>query len=302
MILLATAATLGMAALGVPAPNPASAAGNAVVSTSTGTEQIGTLAARAHHHKKHHHKKKRHHKPTAKLTIAFTFASTQVNAGGRPTINLTAAGVPNNAKVLLQRQMGTANTYAKIAHLNAHTGRVAAPAVPQGRYGYRIQVVQGTGHNKKVLATTASRTLYSYATVSMRQLCERSKNTDFSTGCDNETTQVGGSVFAYATAGGDGNSGPTDDGFITAQSSSCRSATIAYAESNDESAGVTTVGIALSQENADLQQATGPIGKINQATFTIKSSNWDMTRWTDGGQNVFVNGAFSCWSPTGDAS
>jgi hypothetical protein len=109
-------------------------------------------------------------------------------------------------------------------------------------------------------------------------------------------------VFAYAAYSDGRHTGPADSPDVQAQGSSCRSISLRYALESFSNHSASTTGVALSQATADQQQASGPYGVINSATFSIKSPVWNLTFRNDGGQGegTYFNGTVSCWSSTGD--
>ena len=76
-------------------------------------------------------------KPTVRLTLPA-----QADAGAAIPYAFTARAVPAKAKLVIQRQMGTANRYGTVATLkHAPSGRGKLPALPLGRYNLRIAVI-----------------------------------------------------------------------------------------------------------------------------------------------------------------
>jgi hypothetical protein len=165
-----------------------------------------------------------------------------------------------------------------------------------GRYDYRVQVVR----HKRVLADSAGQYLYSYGAVFALQLCQAENDTDFEDGCDQDTIQVGSTVYTYIGDDENGNESPDGDAEVIAQHSSCRSAFITYALSNDDADnGATTMGAELTQSAADPQSSTSSAHSIGSLVASISSSAWDLEFYSAGGYDVYWNASFSCWSANG---
>jgi hypothetical protein len=77
----------------------------------------------------------------AKPRVSLTLAS-QATAGAPTVFSYTTAGVPAKAKVVVQRQMGTARHYGTVLTLaHAEQGSGSLPAVGLGKYNVRIAVL-----------------------------------------------------------------------------------------------------------------------------------------------------------------
>jgi len=228
-------------------------------------------------------------------SLSFSFVHSKVTANTRPRLRVASHGYGKKVVLHLQRQMGTRHVYRNVAKLHVKRGLVTAPEVPMGRYAYRIVAKKG----KKVVRVSAAHTLYSYGTLSLWQLCDRDDH--LRRGLDGycpdvDTVQVGGRVFSYVAEGtGDG---PDSSYALAAQRSSCRSVSLRFAIDND--ADSRSYGVALSQENADQQTATGTYGNIASAHFSIGSGAWDLVTWSNDGDWVYFNGFLSCYTSTGE--
>jgi hypothetical protein len=272
-LLAATVAMLG----GLSAP----AAGASAARTSVTGASVAAPSVHRHHHK-----------PSAK----FGFADVTITAGVRPRITFSTKHVTKKEKIEVQRTAGTQHEFERVKVLKTHSGTVNVRKVAMGRYAYRIVVLKG----KTVKATSKLHNLFSYGTVTALQLCDRDQDADFDSGCGEDTVQVGSSVYTYAVEADEGDDGPDQDADVSVQHSSCRSATLSFAVSNDET-DVTSVGAELTQSAADSQSASTGFGSIGHLTASIRSSAWDLVLFNDDENRVFWNGTFSCWSSSGEA-
>jgi hypothetical protein len=238
----------------------------------------------------------------AKPSLSFAFATNQVDQNAAVTISVAAKGLPKKTKIYVQRQFGTKRSFKNVAAAPA-SGTVSLPGVATGKYAYRLVAVKKVKkHRTKIVATSGVKTLYSYGNISVAQLCARSSNTRVSY-CQANTKPVGGQVFSYS-AYSIAEEGPEGDAAVQAQKSSCRSAHLEFAVSNDwADDGVTTAGVALYQETADMATAATGARQVGVADFAIGSPSWNLVFWTepDGDGTVYWRGTFNCFTTSGDA-
>lgn len=227
--------------------------------------------------------------PAVRLSIAHT----RVEHGTRLSLTVNSARLQRGTALVLQRDFGTRHVFKTIQKLTGTHGTYSTAGVGQGRYRYRVVAVRST----KAVAVSNLRTVYSYAPVSATQLCNADNQTEFNEGCNAATVQVGSRVFEYQVYDGNGSTAPQQYAGVAATRSSCRSANLSLAVSNDDTS--TTYGVDMLQSSADAQSVTGQHGSIATAAFPISSGSWNLDFWSDNGSDVYWNGTFDCWSPSG---
>lgn len=232
-------------------------------------------------------------------TVSMKWTSARVDQNTKLELAVTSAHLGKHTTLYLQRQFGTKHVWRNVEKLTVRNGTNTAPGVPIGRYRYRVVAKRGT----TTIAASRNANLYSYGSLSLYQLCERSAHTYFEGSCDTGTIQVGSSVFSYAYEADDGNTGPDQYATVEAQKSSCRSLSLRYAVSNFDQTenDVSSMGLELTQASATAKQATSNTGIIASANFEISSSAWDLIDWTNNGYgDVYLNGTASCYTSSGD--
>lgn len=239
----------------------------------------------------------------AKPSVAFGFLVDRVDQNTSTTIRVSAKKLPARTTLYVQRQFGTKRIYKNITKAPTN-GTVTLPGVPIGKYAYRVVAVKKVSrHGTKTVAVSRARVLYSYGPVSVAQLCQRTQHTSFGS-CSTGTDTVGSQVFSYS-AYNNARSGPDGSPGVIAQQSSCRSAHLEFAVGNDSADDdVSTVGVALYQEGADMLTATSPSRQVGVADFPIGSPAWNLVFWTEtesGWPRVRWRGTLSCYTTSGDA-
>jgi len=232
-------------------------------------------------------------------TVSFSFAHRRVTQNTTLHLTVSSAHLPRNTTLYLQRDFGTNHVFKNVEKV-PHNAGTTAPGVAMGAYKYRIVAIHGGSR----IATSTVKRLWSYGPVTAGQLCNRSTDTDFEDSCSSGTVQVGSKVYSYHAYDYEGNTGPGGSASVIATRSSCRSAHITYAVSNDSASGngTTSMGTSITQTSADMQQSSTAVGNVGSTTFKISSRAWDLEFWTDTGSSyVYWNGTFSCFSPSGDA-
>jgi hypothetical protein len=124
-------------------------------------------------------------------TASFTFVNDKVDAGKRPSLNYTTAHLPKGSVRYLQRQFGFGHVWKNVERLRLAAGKTTAPAVPIGKYEYRIRVV---ARGRQVVVSRIH-PLFSYGRVSYTDLC---KSASSHTDCSSGAVQIGNTAFTYA--------------------------------------------------------------------------------------------------------
>jgi hypothetical protein len=231
-------------------------------------------------------------------SAAIAFANGRLSAGQPLKVFFSTAHLPRRASVYLQRQFGTQKVFKNIMKLKGAKGAVTTSGLQMGRYGYRVIVKLG----KRTVTTSSVDQAFFYGLVTAAQLCNTDENDiDFTNGCNsNASVQVGTSVFDYVSTASGENTNYDGGANVTATGSSCRSATITFAMANG--APDPEASVALTQSSADLQSASAANGMVGTLSASISSGSWDLIFWTTtGNSEIYWNGTFQCWTPTGEA-
>lgn len=123
---------------------------------------------------------------TTKPSVSLTLVNDKRAAGQSFTVKYSTKNVRSGYKVELQRTFGTSGTYKKIAGLKANRSTSVSRSTPgMGKYWLRVVVKNTAG---KVVAKSASKTLYSFEWVSLAELTNRKTS----------TVDINGSLFRYA--------------------------------------------------------------------------------------------------------
>lgn len=303
---LPVVAVLSAGLIGVPSlgASPASAA---PAGSGVGARHLSHADARgSHHHKKkhHHHKKHRHHhkkhhkahhaNSPAKAAVSFGFVNNQVTANSSPVLSVASSNVPASARLVLQREMGTAAAFQAVATLRTRNGQVAAPAVPMGRFAYRIRAVEGKGHAKQVLATSVSHILYSFGTISLAQLLGggAAESTTIGDHTFNYVWSPNIDSFMYGTAGTD---------LIGMTSSTCREIDLQIGAVDEQGFAIDgydiTDSFTMLQATRDPQSVQIPPNTVASARFAVvPGQSWTLRM--GGSYFAYLNGSAQCWNGT----
>lgn len=213
-----------------------------------------------------------------KPATTLTLSSGQVDTGAGLNASYTVTNLPVGATVVLQRTMGTTNTYGTIATAGAApSGTVSLPAPPQGAYRVRAAVRLGT----RLLAGSAGRPLYSYSNVTMASI----------SGSSSRTIQIGDSLFRYS-AFGYSDASPA----LHLDSTTCRSFTFQAAKGvNNNKPGA----IKVIQENADPVVVVVPAGQVVSGAAVLTGSAFDVQISSDSDFATYLDGMFSCYTDDG---
>jgi hypothetical protein len=225
----------------------------------------------------------------ARPTASFTFVHDKVDAGKRPSLKYTTAHLPKGSAIFLQRQFGFGQVWKNVEHLPRAAGTTTAPAVPMGKYEYRIRVV---AHSKQV---TVSKThpLFSYGRVSYTDLC---KSATFG-GCQSGAVQIGNTAFTYA-AENDPSSFPSYTETLSDNKTSCSSITVNWGDANTNTSERSYVKII--QSATDPQKSSTPNGTLGKLVAKLDGGPFFLDDSSDSGSDfVYLNGSALCYTGTG---
>jgi hypothetical protein len=224
----------------------------------------------------------------------------QATAGNPISVGYTSVGLPRHAKLVVQRQMGTARVWKTVAVLTPkRLARADLPALPLGRYHVRIAVLSG----RQVIPDPAAN-LNVYGTVSLATLCNNSSvtvNQNYPCAAGNTSTQVGGNVFSYVAYGGSyGDSYPAFHDSIDFPATSCRSISLVFGLPNDNASPGDSAYLEVVTATMDPQPAGAAYGSLGVLNAALDGRPWDIDNSSTNGEDpVAVNGTASCDSATG---
>jgi hypothetical protein len=223
--------------------------------------------------------------PPASASLVLVPA--RITAGTRPSFKFEVANTPVDSVRYLQQRFGTAHAWRNVVRLSRVSGGVTAPAVPRGRYVYRVQVVR----NGVTVVNSRTRVVYAYGDTPFGTLCQSTTGARY---CGPDFVSVGATVFEY-TARSYSNSASYAEVFSMPRSS-CRSVSLEYA--SRDPAG----------NEVDLQVRQGfshrrysHVGRYKFGTFTVALDGgpWVLgVRSTDGDDVVYA-GTASCYTADG---
>jgi hypothetical protein len=232
--------------------------------------------------------------PAARPSVTLKFARAHISHTSPPVVEWTSKNVPSGSRFQLQRQFGSAHVWKGIQVLSGRSGSAKSAKVEMGRYAYRIQVHR----SGKVIATSSTATLYSYAPIPLTNLCNENTTTVYvldTNGCQPQTVQVGGTVFTYLIQ--DEPPGPpqyNQDVKVGARTS-CRSISLQWSLDNNAQPS-DTAQVEVVQASADPQTARIGQGKIGSKTMSLAGGAWYLDLSDSNGDNEYVNASLSCWS------
>jgi hypothetical protein len=232
--------------------------------------------------------------PAAKPSVTLKFANAHISHTSQPVVDWTSKNVPSGSRFQLQRQFGSAHVWKGVQVLSGRSGSAKSAKVQMGRYAYRIQVHR----SGKVIATSSTATLYSYAAIPLTNLCNEDTSTVYvvdTNGCEPNTVQVGGTVFTYLIEDEPPAPPQYDQDVKVGARTSCRSISLQWALDNNaptsDSAQVEVV-----QATADPQTAKIGQGKVGSKTMSLAGGAWYLNLSDSNGDNEYVNATLSCWS------
>ena len=223
-------------------------------------------------------------------SAVFAFKHDRVTHGVKPVLTYRTGHLPRRSIIYLQRQYGSAHVWKNVERLKARTGTVTAPGVQIGKYAYRIRV---TKSGRKVVIS-ATRALYSYATVAYATLCREYWG---GSSCSAQTVQIGEAIFTYVWESYGGQY-PTYVTPLEFASTSCSSLSVDFATNDPNSSD--TAYLKVIQSGSDPQYAStaaGTIGKfspkLDGGPFYLEASE------TNGSYGTYLSGHATCYTPTG---
>lgn len=232
----------------------------------------------------------------AKPQVALSFASGGADAGQPFTYGFAASGVPGRARIVLQRQMGTAKSYGTVATLaHAPSGTGTLPALPLGSYRLRIAVFvkkRINGKRRTVITAQQSQLLRVYGSVPLSTLAAGTSYNDEGT----YTTPIG--TFPYALRV------YTDAALVTAFTASknrCRSIHLDFVPESGSIVGnktTTTTHVSVVQESLDPVSGSTPSDQVASLDARlVPGKTWSITVANDPGayHEVYLNGSASCF-------
>lgn len=230
----------------------------------------------------------------ARPSVTLKFANAHISHTAQPVVEWSSKNVPAGSRFQLQRQFGSAHVWKGIQVLSGRSGSARSARVEMGRYGYRIQV----HHSGKIVATSSTATLYSYASIPLTNLCNEDTSTVYvldTNGCQTQTVQVGGTVFTYLIE--DEPPGPPqyDQDVKVGARTSCRSISLQWALDNNAQPS-DTAQVEVVQASADPQTARIGQGKIGSKTMSLAGGAWFLDLSDSNVDNEYVNASLSCWS------
>ena len=234
---------------------------------------------------------------TAKPSVALKFANAHISHTSQVTVDWTSKNVPSGSRFELERQFGSAHVWKGIQVLPGRSGSAKSAKVQMGRYAYRIQA----HHSGRVVATSNTATLYSYASVPLTNLCNEGNShvqVNDTNGCDTNTVQVGGTVFTYLIQDGPPPPPQYDQDVTVSARTSCRSISLQWALDNNAPTA-DSAQVQIVQASADPQTAKVAQGRIGSKTMTLDGGPWDLNLSASNFDNEYVNASLSCWSATG---
>ncbi|WP_392962238.1 hypothetical protein [Streptomyces sp. LN245] len=151
--------------------------------------------------------------------VTFSFAKgANVDAGSKVTLNYSITNIPKGSHVELRRETGASHTYKVVNTLKAAncTGSVTTTAPTQGRWGYRIFIL----NSKNQTLALRGHWLYAFKNISIKQLWPGAQHPN--------TVGVGNRLLAY-----DDVVEPYDyDIFKTTRNTTCRSISLRFGSRN----------------------------------------------------------------------
>lgn len=227
----------------------------------------------------------------ARPTVSFTFVHGKVDVGKRPSLTYKTAHLPKGSVRFLQRQFGFGHVWKNVERLRRAAGTVTAPAVPMGKYEYRVRVVA----KGKQVTVSKTRPLFSYGRVSYTKLCQ---SADLRSDCSGGAVQIGDTAFTYA-AYDIPDTFPTFSEELSDKKTSCSSITVTWGYvDNDESDSYFKV----IQSATDPQQSSTPNGTLGKLVAKLDGGPFFLDSSADSNtadQFIYFNGFALCYTGTG---
>jgi hypothetical protein len=232
----------------------------------------------------------------ARPSVTLKFANAHISHTSQPVVDYSSKNVPSGSRFELQRQFGSAHVWKAIQVLPGRSGSAKSARVQMGRYAYRIQVHR----SGKIIATSKTATLYSYAAIPLTNLCNEDTSTVYvndTDGCQTATVQVGGTVFTYLIQDDPPAPPQYDQDVTVAARTSCRSISLQWALDNNAQPS-DTAQVEVVQASADPQTAKVAQGRIGSKTMSLDGGPWDLNLSSTNSDAEYVNASLSCWSAT----
>lgn len=226
----------------------------------------------------------------ARPTASFTFVHDKVNAGTRPSLTYTTAHLPKGSVRFLQRQFGFGHVWKNVERLPRAAGTTTAPAVPMGKYEYRLRVVA----SGKQVTVSKTHPLFSYGRVSYTDLC---KSATYADDCNSGAVQIGNTAFTYAETA-DPAAFPSYSEELSDNTTSCSSITVTWGDASTNTSENSYIKII--QSATDPQKSSTPNGTLGKLVAKLDGGPFFLDDSTDsGGDNTYFNGSARCYTSTG---
>ena len=229
-----------------------------------------------------------------RAAISMAFSSSRIDAGSAASFEYSTTGIAAGTPMFLQRQFGSGRTWKSVEKLKGTSGTAATPRMVLGRYVFRIL---SSGARR---TASPGHTLFVYGRVSFEVVCHAVHG-----GCSGapQTEEVGSTIFTYTGAFYSATY-PSWAQALSASKSTCRSATLHFAQETDYDPNGYTSYLEVVQAGPNPQMnSTGP-NTIGTLTVTLNGGPWIVST-ADTEPNaidtsaVFLNGHFSCYTTTG---
>jgi hypothetical protein len=241
----------------------------------------------------------------SRTTVSFSIA-TKWGAGKGEHFSYGVRNAPKGSALALQRESGTSGPWRTVKQLHSRSGSGTAPALAIGLYGMRVAVIK----NGRVVAQK-SKTVYVYGDIDFKALCDAPnvqwQNNDG--GCNATAAQVGQNLFpSAATFDAPGSSSPSAPAtnILVSPSTSCRSMTLQYGESNadDQHAGGNMqITQTVVQEHSAPNTSVFAGGTLQTTTVKLDGGAFEITdesTYTGSGSlEVLENGTLNCYTSDG---
>jgi hypothetical protein len=229
----------------------------------------------------------------ARVNATLTIPNNRVNANQPFAISFSSTNVSGGARSFLQREFGTAKVWKSVESLYGRNGTVNASEISIGRYLYRVDIISGKSSTK-----SKAESIYAYGTVPFETVCASLFGQG---GCNVETEQVGSTIFTYVVKFS-AQTYPNYSQDISAKTTTCRSATLQFAQPNNS--GPNDSYLQVIQSASDPENASISPGVIGTFAITLDGGPWilNVSNGNVLSYNtvpVEVNGTMDCYSTTG---
>ncbi len=232
---------------------------------------------------------------STKPSVSLKFATNKVTASKTMTVDVSTKDLPRGTTLYLQWQVGSKHVWTRYRVLGSTAGTSVVKAPDIGKYEFRV-----LASTKKATVTSSSdEVLYSYGTVTLTDFCNEAIQCN-----DSGNVQIGSTDYTYAEYWNTSDTYPQwGEAANLAQNTSCRSATLTFAGSGDFDGAASFVTYEkIVQTKSQATQASTAPNTIGTLTVTLDGGPWiqDISTSDTGiNANVYLNGTFSCYTPTG---